>query len=272
MATDSKVRTKSVVIKRELEKISSSVNRGEYSEDALYKEEQKFTVSKLKFMLPKGSNVTVTQATVDMVNDIIENSGCHRGLMEERLASYTSLLAPGIGIKQLLKAIQFVTLCLTPGISQVKAYMITFPEKAQELIDRGADGSNFASMYSQTKLVTTIMRNVQIAPSIALAPTRNKAVEKLSELMEGRAAGGGYASPTVQLNAAMALLDYTKIPEDMTINLKTGMDDESKSIQRELAENLSRIAEAQMANFKKGRSISDVQKLNITIDAEVDDD
>lgn len=260
---------KTVKIVRELEAVQSSVNRGEYIDDQLYREEQKFTASKLRYMLPKGSKVVVTQATVDMVNDIIEKSQCHRGLMEERLATYTSLIGPGVGIKQLLKAIQFVTLCLTPGMTQIKAYMITFPEKAQELIDRGAEGSNFAGMYAQTKLVTTIMKSVQLAPSIELAPLRHKVADKLLELMDGKGANGSIASPTVQLNAAIALYDIVKIPEEQTINLKTGMDDESKAATQHLADQIERSIELQMARLKKGESISDVQRLDIVIDAEV---
>ena len=230
-------------------KNAHSEGLNDYDPDGI--DEQKLTTSKLKYFLPKGSKVKVTPELVDTLNTIIEDSGVHRGLMEEKLLTYTHLLGPGIGLKQLLKAIQFVILCLTPGMTQTKAFMITFPDKAQELIDRGSDGSSFATQYAKTHLVKTIMENnTQIGRSVVYAPLEHQLVQKLLELSNGRSASGDNASPTVQLNATLGLLDYIKVPEEQTINLNHGVDEASIEATNNLAEQIAQMAQIQRQNYK----------------------
>ena len=57
------------------------------------------------------------------------------------------------------------------------------------------------------------------------------------------------------------------MPEDNTIQLKIGMDSESKSIQSEMNKQLADMAKNQRALLDAGHSIASVQKINI--DAEV---
>lgn len=236
--------------------------------DELQIDEQKITTEKLKEFLPKGSRVVVNQQTVDLINKLIEDSACHRGLMEERLMSHLHLIGPGVGIKQLINGIRFVTLATTPGMTQSKAYAIVFPEKAQEILDRGGDISSFASQYAATKIPTTIMQDIQIGPSITYAPVRHQMVQKLMDLSNGKAADGP-CSPTVQLNATIALLDYIKIPEAMTINLNNNAAVEAKSIQQTLADQIEHMASVMAKRMANGENLKDIQKIGIVLDAEV---
>lgn len=237
-------------------------------------EEGKVTSEKLKVLLPKNSRVKTDQATVNLINKLIDESGCHKGLMEERLMSHLHLMGPGIGFKQIIKGVQFVTLSTTPGMTQSKAYALTFPDKAEEILERGGDISSFASQYAGTKVPTTIMQDIQIGPSITYAPLRHQCVQKYLELMNGKSADGRPTSATVQLNATIALMDYIKIPEDMTINLNHGMDEDSKNVQRDLADKIGDMASLMAARFNKGESIDNVQKIGISSesieDAEVE--
>lgn len=229
-------------------------------------DEQELTVEKLKYFLPKDSKVNVTQSTVDMVNKLINESGVQRALMEERLMTYTHLLGPGVGMKQLIKAIQFVTLSTTPGMTQTKAYLVTFPAKANELIEAGRDPSSFASQYAKTKIVQDIMQNTQIGMHITYAPLQHQLVEKLLQLSNGKAANGDSASPTVQLNATLGLLDVIKMPEENTINLKTGMDDASLAASQNLADQIEKMAAIQLKRLQGGESLTDIQKVGVIVD------
>lgn len=235
-------------------------------------EESTITSEKLRAMLPKNSRVKTDQATVDLINKIIDESGIHKGLMEERLMSHLHLMGPGVGFQQVLNGVKFVTLSMTPGMTQSKAYTLTFPEKAQEILERGGDVSSFASQYAGTKVPTTIMQNVQLGPSITYAPLRHQLVDKYMQLINGRDAHGNPCSPTVQLNATIALMDYIKVPEKMTINLKHGMDEEFKNVQQELADKIGNMAELMAQRMVKGENIRDVQKIGITTDAEIIDE
>lgn len=262
----------SVSISKELQAVEQAVANGLGVQDEMAIEEQNLTVERLKYMLPKDSKVQVTQATVDMINDVIDKSGVHRGLMEERLLSYTHLLGPGVGIKQLLKAIQFCILSTTPTLTQTKAYLITFPEKAEELISQGRDASSFASMYAKTKLVQDIMQASQIGIHITYAPLQHQLIEKLLNLSNGIAAGGEKASPTVQLNATLGLLEKIIPPAEQTINLKTGMDDESKAATQNLADQIEAMARLQLERLQRGESLNKVQQVGIVLDAVIDED
>ena len=126
--------------------------------DDLVLEEGKITTEKLRMFLPKGSRVKVDQSTVELINKLIDESACHKGLMEERLMSHLHLMGPGVGFKQVMNAVQFVTLITTPGMTQAKAYALVFPDKTQEILERGGDVSSFASQYAGTKVPTTIMK------------------------------------------------------------------------------------------------------------------
>ena len=232
----------------------------------LLMEEGTITSEKLRAMLPKNSRIKTDQATVDLINKMIDESACHKGLMEERLMSHLHLMGPGVGFKQLLNAVQYVTLVTTPGMTQAKAYALVFPDKTQEILARGGDVSSFASQYAGTKVPTTIMQDIQIGPSITYAPLRHQVVQKYIELMNGKGADGP-CSPTVQLNAAIALMDYIKIPEEMTINLNAGVTDEAKAVQQNLADQIENMATIMAQRMAKGESLKDIQKIGIIVDA-----
>ncbi len=231
-------------------------------------EEGKITSEKLRAMLPKNSRVKTDQATVDLINKMIDKSACHKGLMEERLMSHLHLMGPGIGFKQVLSGVQFVTLSTTPGMTQSNAYALTFPDKAQEILERGGDISSFASQYASTKVPTTIMQDIQIGPSITYAPLRHQVVQKYIELMNGKAADGP-ASATVQLNASIALMEYIKVPEELTINMNHGVADEAKALQQNLADQIENMAAVMAKRMANGDSLKDIQKIGIVVDAEV---
>jgi hypothetical protein len=179
-------------------------------------------------------------------------------------------MGPGVGFKQVLNAVQYVTLVTTPGMTQAKAYALVFPDKAQEILERGGDVSSFASQYANTKLPTTIMQDIQIGPSITYAPLRHQLVEKFLQLINGKAADGP-ASATVQLNATIALMDYIKIPEAMTINLNAGAVDEAKAIQQNLANQIENMAAIMARSYQNGKDIREIQKIGVVIDAELAD-
>ena len=239
--------------------------------DDLLIEEGTITPEKLRAMLPKGSRVKTDQSTVDLINKLIDESACHKGLMEERLMSHLHLMGPGVGFTQLLNGIKFVTLSTTPGMTQSKAYALVFPDKAQEILERGGDISSFASQYAGTKVPTTIMQDIQIGPSITYAPLRHQIVEKLLQLTNGKAADGP-CSPTVQLNAAIALYDIIKLPEAMTINLNHGVADEAKAVQQNLADQIENMAALMAKRMANGESLKDIQRIGVVVDAEVIDE
>jgi len=227
-------------------------------------EVQHFTVSKLQQFMPKGSSVKVTEVMVDELNAI--GDGVDTGLFEEQLLSHTSLLGRGLGMADLARAIKYVILVNIMKQTSENAYMIVFPQKAQEVMDRGQNCSSFAAMYAQTKAVMGIQKKSILSAKFSMVPTYFRSLEVMSSLMEGNSPHGATVSSTVQLNAAIALEAALRQEEDTTINLSMGMNDEAKRITSGLAEQLEKMNKLQMTRIAAGESIETVQVLGISTD------
>lgn len=239
---------------------------------------QNLTVDKIKKFLPRGTSVRLTEDMVEALTRVEQDTGMDQGLFEEQLLSYLHLMEAGAGIEKLANAIKFCNLRMLPKMGNEKAWMIVFPEKAAQIEARGEDCSSFASMYNNTKMVREISKLLLVPVYISHAPVHIAMHKKLYDLTNGIGANNGdYVSPTVQMNAAVALMEATKMPEDNSIELKIGMSDDAKNVQLGLTEQLARMADVQLKRLENGESITDVQRLNIiadptTIDVEIEED
>jgi hypothetical protein len=91
---------------------------------------------------------------------------------------------------------------------------------------------------------------------------RQEAINTQAELMrEAR-------SELVRQKAAESLMKELAQPDENNINLKIGMDAESKSMQEDLNEQLAKLAFNQSKLLEQGHSISDVQKIGINLNIE----
>lgn len=234
----------------------------------VHAKKQNLTVEKIKQFLPRGSSATVTEEIVEMLNNAERDSGVDQALFEEQMLSYMHMIENGVGIEKLANAIKFCNLRMLPKMGNAKAYKIVFPDKAKEIEERGQSCDSFASMYNSSKLVTQISKLLMVPVYITNAPVHMAMHKKLFDLSNGIGAKeGDYVSPTVQMNAAVALMDATKMPDDNSIELKIGMSDEAKSVQVGLTEQLARMADVQVQRLKNGESISSVQKIGVSVEA-----
>lgn len=234
--------------------------------------EQGITREKLQQFIPKGYGGRVTDAVLEMIRRVEQDTGMDQGLFEEQLLSYTHLLGPGVSFEKLINAIKFVAL-REVARGQAKAYKIVFPEKAAEIEARGGDVSSFASMYALSKVVVEVQKLNMVSASITHRPLANQMLKKMTDLANGIGANpDDRVSPTVQLNAAIAVYEAVKMPEDNTMELKIGMSDSALSAQESLAEQLRRMADLQMKAFQSGKSLDDVQKIKVCIEARPDDE
>lgn len=233
---------------------------------------QGIDIETIRPLVKRGVPDDVLQNVVDKIHAVEGQCGIPQDYFEEKFMTYTHLIGTGLSVDKLINAIKFVNLVLMPNMTNTKAYEIVFPAKAKQIRDRGEDCSSFATMYAKTKAVTEVMSNSILAPSVEYKPLEPKLLSKLVQLSDGRAANGMQASPTVQLNATIAALDYIKAPVDNTLNVNLSAGDAAIEAQNNLATQLSEMAAIQRAQFEANRSIGDVQKLNIEFtDTEVID-
>ena len=235
--------------------------------------EQGITREKLMEFVPRGYGGKVTDAVLEMIRRVEQDTGMDQGLFEEQLLSYTHLLGPGVSFEKLINAIKFVAL-REVARGQARAYKIVFPEKAAEIEARGGSVDSFATMYASTKVVVEVQKLNMVSASITHRPLANQMLKKMTDLANGIGANpDDRVSPTVQLNAAIAVYEAVKMPEDNTMELKIGMSDSYQTVQESLAEQLKATAEAQMAALRAGKSLDEVQRIKIrtenVIDAEL---
>lgn len=217
--------------------------------------------------MPKGFSGKITDEILTMLNNVENDTGMSKELFSEQLYSYTHLLTGGVGIETLSNAIKFVNLRMLPKMGAAKAFSIVFPEKAKEIEDRGATVDSFASMYAGTKTVVAVQKLILVPVYISHAPIHNAMLKKLFDLSNGIGAkADDRVSPTVQMNAAIALRDATKMPEDNSVTLKIGMTDDATKIQQGLFEQLAMNSELQLAALRSGRSIGEIQRIGVSTD------
>lgn len=230
-------------------------------------ESQNITVEKLKKFLPRGSSTQVTDEIVAMINRAEEETGIDQNLVEEQVVSYMHLLTGSVSVEKLVNAIKFCNLRLLPGMGNARAYSIVFPAKTTEITDRGQSVDSFASMYNSTRLVIEINKLLIVPAYITYQPLHHAAIKKQLDLMNGIGAKeDDKVSAHVQHLAAGKLAELTAMPIDHSIELKIGMNDEAKSVQQALTDQLAAVVDMQMAKLDAGQNIGDVQKLNISVD------
>lgn len=221
----------------------------------------------LRELLKNKVNDATIKAIMEDIEQIEERDGISRDYFEEQFTSHLDLLGQGVYPKKLIEAIKFVSL-VQSGLTNQKAYDAVFPQKAAQVYGRGSNTSSFAAEYAKKKTVVEIMKRSIIRDDIRHAPLRDKLLHKLIELSNGKGAKpDDYVSPTVQLNATLGALDYLKPPEDKSIDLKIGYNEEAKAMQQSIAEQLAANAALMRQQFEAGRSLKEIQRVNVIIDA-----
>ncbi len=226
------------------------------------------TKEELTKRMPRGTNHKITEHILGLINNIENDTALDQGMMEEKVLSSLHLLSTGqYTLEAYINAVKFVN--LKQFMSNKEAWSIVFRKKFNDLEVKGKQVDNFVAMYNGTQLVVELGKKLIIAPSLQYNHIFHEMVEINANLARGVSVTGAAVSPMVQHLSATKLMEKLGLPEDNTIELKVGMNDESKSIQLGLTEQLAKMADVQMARLANGESINDVQKLGI-IDVSLD--
>jgi hypothetical protein len=177
----------------------------------------------------------------------------------------------GATIEQLVNAVKYCCLKNSPGVTNEQAWAIVFPDRYDKLVNENRFIASHVSGYNNSDMVVEIDKKMMVPAYVTYQPYFHAAVKKQFDLMNGIASGTDQkVSAHVQHLAAKELREITQMPEDSTINLKVGMDKESKSVYAEMTNQLALIARQQKLDLESGKNILDVQKLNINMDEILD--
>ncbi len=243
----------------------------------LHAKSQNITPEKLKRYLPKGTAHKVTDNIMDMIDYMERDTGLMQEHMEETVLTQLGVLED-MKKTDLVDYVNAVKYCmLKRNMSNIRAWEIVFPERMERLLqmklDRGdkSDSVNIdshVSNYNKTEIVVALDTRMAVPPDILYAPAYHEAMMKKLSLMRGVGARPtDRVSAKVQLDAAIAITAIAAPRESDKIELQIGMSDEARSVQQNLADQLSRMADSQMRRLEAGESIEDVQVLGISTEA-----
>ncbi len=224
------------------------------------------TSSELKALLPKGSSVKLTDSIMEDIKNIEAVTGLDQDLAEEKILSHMHLLGSikKSNMEHLINAVKYCS--LNSNYTNEESWSIVFPERAERKRREGKLISSSVCMYNQTDMVVAVQKAMVLPDYLFYQKYHHESIKKQYDLMNGIGARGTVASPHVQHLAAKEMYELTKMPEENSLVLKVGMDDETKSIQKGFMEQLRKNTLMQKARMDKGASIEDVQRIGLSSD------
>lgn len=234
---------------------------------------QDITAEKIREFLPKKYSGVVSDSIIQEIQRIEQDTGLPQNHMEEAIMGNLNLLGgTGKTLKDLVDAQKYCALREAYGNNK-KAFLITFPEKAKKFKENGQTPDSHVSMYHGRQIVQDVLKTMAIATCYSLQPQRMAAIQVQLNLMNGIGAKeDDRVSPTVQQLASAKIIEMTELPEDNTIELKMGLSDDAMSMQQSVVDQLSVNAKLMREAFAKGKSLDDIQRLRVVVNAEAVED
>lgn len=233
-------------------------------------ESQNVTKERIQSLLPKRTGVKVTDEVIRLVENMEKDTGLPQELLEEDFMSYIHLVTQGKSTHSLTELANAVKYCnLKRNYNNKEAWSIVFPKKYNELTGNNKPVDNFVSMYTNSKLVVAVDKEMQIPIHLQYAPYFHAAVKKQFELMNGtidtkdRHGNPDKVSPMVQHLAAKELAVLTRQPEENKLDIKITPSSEAISMQQEMNDQLKILTGRMKERMDAGEDIIDVQQIGV---------
>ncbi len=218
------------------------------------------TIEELKSAVPKHSRGLISQNVVDVFNGLDDVHGeDFAEHYKQNFVSMSSVMKGGLySVKDYMNAVKYVAFKLLEN-SDIDAYMMTFPDRYQRLMEKHADHgdeaairsekiSPFVTAYKKTDLVTKVLEQSLVPSRILNAPMFQQALNiQMGIALSAR-------SEQVRSQAAESVMKYTMSPEVQKIELEVGVkgQDEIMALRTEM----HRLASTQQATIESGTNTS----------------
>lgn len=223
------------------------------------------SVDILKKALPSKYKNKVNDELLNQINQTLSDPDLY-DTYKENFISYLDVLNDGkYKIQDYMNAVKYCTHKLM-GNTNTDAYIKTFPQRYQTMIDKGytsKEMSSHISIYNKSQLVNKIMEQSLIPSWVLNQDLYQKAINVQADLMMNA------QSEKVRSDSANSLLIHLKPPEVKKVELDIGL--KANSEIEELKLTLAELASQQQRMIKAGISTAtDVaeQKLIRVIDYE----
>ena len=221
------------------------------------------TIEDIKRAVPAKLKVAINQDIVDKINNVSKDPELAKSI-QDNFITYSLVLREGkYKVEDYLNAVTFCTYKVM-GMSNVDAYIKTFPTRHQMLVARGAtekDISSFVANYFRNKMVQSILEKTIIPFHILNQDARQEALNVQVQLMMTA------KSEMVRMKAADSVLAHTEAPTATgpLLNVNIG----KSSAMEDLERTMSELARMQQNALKDGlMTIEELAKQKI-VEAEV---
>lgn len=164
----------------------------------------------------------------------------------ERLVTFGNVLKAGrYKATDYVKAVQYTTY-RSMDMTMKDAFMQTYPERCYRGGERKPEGTidALASLYDKTKLVQSILAQMQIPLHIMMMNERVRAANVLAHLMVNS------DSEKIQMESADKFLNHVAVPETMKIEMDIGI--KTDDTIAELNETLNKLADMAQNKISQG--------------------
>ena len=224
---------------------------------------ENLSIEQFKRCLPSNLKGNVTDSIVERFNEVL-NDPIAREAIADNLLGYTNVISQGkFKLESYLYAVKYVTY-KSMGDTNIQAYRKTFPQRVQDLIDKGIpdkDINSMVSAYNKSKLVTLLFESMMIPTYILNQDAFQEAINVQRKLMLDPT-----VKPLVRCQAAKALMDTLKPPEVKQMELAVSVK-ETDTV-TELRKATTELAKAQIDALRKGGSLEAILNSKIVQDAE----
>ena len=224
---------------------------------------ENLSIDQFKRCLPSNLKGNVTDSIVERFNEVL-NDPIAREAIADNLLGFTNVISQGkFKLESYLYAVKYVTY-KSMGDTNIQAYRKTFPQRVQDLIDKGTpdkDINSMVSAYNKSKLVTLLFESMMIPTYILNQDVFQEAINVQRKLMLDPT-----VKPLVRCQAAKALMDTLKPPEVKQMELAVSVK-ETDTV-TELRKATTELAKAQIDALRKGGSLEAILNSKIVQDAE----
>ena len=224
---------------------------------------ENLSIDQFKRCLPSNLKGNVTDSIVERFNEVL-NDPIAREAIADNLLGFTNVISQGkFKLESYLYAVKYVTY-KAMGDTNIQAYRKTFPQRVQDLIDKGVpdkDINSMVSAYNKSKLVTLLFEAMMIPTYILNQDVFQEAINVQRKLMLDPT-----VKPLVRCQAAKALMDTLKPPEVKQMELAVSVK-ETDTV-TELRKATTELARAQIDALRKGGSLEAILNSKIVQDAE----
>jgi len=204
--------------------------------------------------MPIALRSNITDNIVDLLNKS-SNDPIIMGNIKENFITYASVLTDGrYKMQDYLNAVKYVSFKLLDYTNN-DAYVRTFPDRYNALIQRGATAkeiSSYVAAYNKNKLVTAIFEQSLVEPWILNQHNVQKAIDVLVDVLDSPD-----ASDYVKTIAADKLMTHLKKPDQaakIDINISAAPAT-TKSVDK-LNEALDRLANLELSSNLTAKEIA----------------